>query len=43
MCSLIQIGGHAMTYGSAVGHTVSHHVNMQARVHQALTLKCIEM
>ncbi len=30
-------------YGSAVSHTVSRHVNTQARVHQALTLECSEM
>ncbi len=30
----IQIRGHAVTYRSAVGHTVSRDANSQARVHQ---------
>ncbi len=40
---LIQIRGHAVTYRSAVGHTVSRDANSQARVHQVWTLECSEM
>ncbi len=35
---LIQIRGHAVTYRSAVGHTVSRDANSQARVQAAVTL-----
>ncbi len=40
---LIQIGGHAVTYRSAVGHTVSRDVNSQARFHQIWTLERSKM
>ncbi len=40
---LIQIRGHAVTYRSAVCHTVSRDANSQARVHQVGTLECSEM
>ncbi len=40
---LIQIRGHAVTYQSAVGHTVSRDVNSQARVHQVWALERSEM
>ncbi len=39
----IQIRGHAVTYRSAVGHTVSRDANSQARVHQVWTLERSEM
>ncbi len=40
---LIQIRGHAVTYRSAIGHTVSHDANSHARVHQVWTLERSEM
>ncbi len=36
---IIHIRGHAVTYRSAFGHTVSRDANSQARVHQVWTLE----